>query len=405
MKRDKPITIESHFSMKQTTADEVCKLICSLDNSSSAGISKIPVKVLKFCSAELSPILSSIINQCINSGTIPNEWKFAIVRPLFKGKGNCDSFDNYRSISTLPPVGKIFERILSIRILFQQFIYNEMAIFYQNNESKRSRIMYLNPNKYIYVLNPNNHICLNERSSFTLLVLIITAANNFQKRLLIRNTWAISDSNIKFVFLLGLTNDLIIESKIQMEFMAFDDIVQANFVDSYTNLTLKTIVGMKWAAIYCSNSKFILKIDDDMVLNANPLLNYLEQIQNKYTKNTIFGMVYKNAPVCRDKSSKFYVDKKDFEKDFYPDYLDGEAYLFTSDLAQKFYSASLNVKNFVFEYVYIGLLTAKLNVTQKDISNKYLLTNEFNKDDNISQFYFILAKNVDFYLNVWKNIS
>ena len=280
-----------------------------------------------------------------------------------------------------------------------------MAIFYQNNEFKRSRIMYLNPNMYKYVLNPNIHICLNETSSLTLLVLIITAANNFQKRLLIRNTWAISDSNIKFVFILGETNDPVTNAQIQLEYIAFNDMVQANFLDSYNNLTLKTIVGMRWAAIYCSNSRFILKIDDDIVLNANPLLNYLKQIQNEFMKNTIFGMVYKNAPVCRDKSSKFYVDRKDFEKDFYPDYLDGEAYLFTSDLAQKFYSASLNIKNFVFEDIYIGLLTAELNATQKDISNKYLLTNKFNDNDNISLYYFILAKNLKLYLNVWKNIS
>ena len=288
---------------------------------------------------------------------------------------------------------------------FQQFIYHEMDIFYQNNEFKRSRIMYLNPNMYKYVLNPNIHICLNETSSLTLLVLIITAANNFQKRLLIRNTWAISDSNIKFVFILGETNDPVTNAQIQLEYIAFNDMVQANFLDSYNNLTLKTIVGMRWTAIYCSNSRFILKIDDDIVLNVNPLLNYLEQIQNEFMKNTIFGMVYKNAPVCRDKSSKFYVDRKDFEKDFYPDYLDKEAYLFTSDLAQKFYSASLNIKNFVFEDIYIGLLTAELNATQKDISNKYLLTNKFNDNDNISLYYFILAKNLKLYLNVWKNIS
>ena len=134
MKRDKPITIGSHFSMKQTTADEVCKLICSLDNSSSAGISKIPVKVLKFCSAELSPILSSIFNQCINSGTIPNEWKFAIVQPQFKGKGNCDSFDiieaseRYRLLEKFLNVFSLIE-YLTILIIISYFrILNMVSV-------------------------------------------------------------------------------------------------------------------------------------------------------------------------------------------------------------------------------------------------------------------------------------
>jgi hypothetical protein len=48
---------------------------------------------------------------------LPNEWKFAIVTPLYKQKGELSDFNNYRGISVLSPFSKLFERILQRQIL------------------------------------------------------------------------------------------------------------------------------------------------------------------------------------------------------------------------------------------------------------------------------------------------
>ena len=48
---------------------------------------------------------------------IPNEWKFAVVTPLYKGKGEYSEFNSYRGISVLLPLAKIFERVLQYQIL------------------------------------------------------------------------------------------------------------------------------------------------------------------------------------------------------------------------------------------------------------------------------------------------
>jgi hypothetical protein len=48
---------------------------------------------------------------------LPNEFKSAIVNPLFKGKGDCTSLDDYRGICCLPPIAKVFERILNLQIV------------------------------------------------------------------------------------------------------------------------------------------------------------------------------------------------------------------------------------------------------------------------------------------------
>ena len=69
------------------------------------------MKILKHSSSKLASILTALFNYCIESNQIPAEWKEAFVTPLVKKK-KLSLFDlnNYRGISVLPPVAKIFEK-------------------------------------------------------------------------------------------------------------------------------------------------------------------------------------------------------------------------------------------------------------------------------------------------------
>ena len=80
-------------------------------------------------------------------------------------------------------------------------------------------------------------------------------------------------------------------------------------MDTYRNLTLKTIMGMKWASNYCSGAKFILKIDDDMTPNPFKLVRYLEEILKAKPKieNTLMCRVHEKTYVDRRNGSKFKV--------------------------------------------------------------------------------------------------
>jgi hypothetical protein len=57
---------------------------------------------------------------------IPLDWKTAIATPLFKN-GALDDLNNYRSISVLPPVSKIFEKLITTRIITY---FNMNKLFY-----------------------------------------------------------------------------------------------------------------------------------------------------------------------------------------------------------------------------------------------------------------------------------
>ena len=59
----------------------------------------------------LAPSLAFLFNQSISSGIVPTEWKLARVTPIFK-KGKRQDVNNYRPISIIPVVAKVFERII-----------------------------------------------------------------------------------------------------------------------------------------------------------------------------------------------------------------------------------------------------------------------------------------------------
>ena len=103
------------FSFRNFSESEVVESLKALNTSSASGIMLIPTSVLKHCALTLAPILTSLFNNILQQGAIPDECKCAIVFPLFK-KGDPTLCDNYRGISVLSPLAKTLERLISIQI-------------------------------------------------------------------------------------------------------------------------------------------------------------------------------------------------------------------------------------------------------------------------------------------------
>ena len=94
-----------------TTKFEVEKLLRNLDVSKALGPDNISPYVLKKCASQLAEPLAQLFNTCIEQQVWPKVWKRARVAAVHKKKSRT-SVENYRPISLLSIVGKLYEKIL-----------------------------------------------------------------------------------------------------------------------------------------------------------------------------------------------------------------------------------------------------------------------------------------------------
>ena len=94
---------------------EVSDVIRNLKNTTSKGHDNLPMSILKTCNSEISPILTYLANESFSSGVFPESLKIAKVIPVFKA-GDVKHVANYRPISVLPNISKIFEKLACSRL-------------------------------------------------------------------------------------------------------------------------------------------------------------------------------------------------------------------------------------------------------------------------------------------------
>lgn len=110
-----PSTYSSIF-LKPTTPDEIRRLVTSLKNSKSVGYDGIPTWLLKRAITYVAPVICHIINLSFVEGVFPENLKLSIVKPLYK-KGNANDIDNYRPVTLIPILSKVFEKAMLKRLL------------------------------------------------------------------------------------------------------------------------------------------------------------------------------------------------------------------------------------------------------------------------------------------------
>ena len=104
--------------MKEFAISEkgVLKLLNELNPNKASGPDGLHGKVLKLTATEIAPILTSIFQQSLDSGQLPDDWKTANIAPIFK-KGDRSNPANYRPVSLTSIVCKMMEHIIASNIM------------------------------------------------------------------------------------------------------------------------------------------------------------------------------------------------------------------------------------------------------------------------------------------------
>ena len=114
---DFPTLTDSSIDSFTIKAKDIAKSIQNLDSSKATGPDGIPVVVLKKLCPEISPILAKLFNKCLKEECFPMSWKLSHVCPVFKNSGESSSPSQYRPISLLSVISKLFEAAINTAVL------------------------------------------------------------------------------------------------------------------------------------------------------------------------------------------------------------------------------------------------------------------------------------------------
>ncbi len=125
----------SKFNFKHISAGQVAAAIRDIPPKKASGLDKIPCNVIKGVAGIISESLSIIFNKSLISGIFPDDLKSARVAQIFKSGERSDA-NNYRPISVLSVIAKVFEKIV-----FKQFYeyLSDNNLLSQNQSGLRPR--------------------------------------------------------------------------------------------------------------------------------------------------------------------------------------------------------------------------------------------------------------------------
>ena len=116
--KDSPTCLPNAFTthlIDPITEIEVQSSISSIKSPQSCGPDNIPGFIIKGCSYTLVPVLTTLFNKSVQLSIFPDVWKSSKVIPTFK-KGDPDNIENYRAISIMNSISKVFEIVLNNRL-------------------------------------------------------------------------------------------------------------------------------------------------------------------------------------------------------------------------------------------------------------------------------------------------
>ena len=114
----------SRISSFEITCNEISDIIAGLNTKKAHGPDNISVNMLKLCGEHLCVPLKIIFDNILETGIFPDQWKEANVTPVHK-KNDKQIITNYRPISLLPILAKVFEKIV-FKNLFNYLVSNNL---------------------------------------------------------------------------------------------------------------------------------------------------------------------------------------------------------------------------------------------------------------------------------------
>lgn len=269
-------------------------------------------------------------------------------------------------------------------------------LYFRDTEEDELNDPYVNLHKFEYKIS-NEFAC---NSDVLAVIMVNSSPGKVKERTAIRETWGsvryYLGATVVTMFMLAKTNDIKLQADIEKESQTYQDIVQGNFIDSYRNLTYKTVMGLHWVRTYCNRTKFALKVDDDTMVDVYHLVTFLlQKSPDGNVNNFLYCSVYKNQGPVRRSSDKWFVPNHEYPYAKYPPYCEGFAYIMSNDVTRYLYETSAKVKFYWIDDVYItGLVAYLAGIAHHSMESghAYDLMQSEHLSKHVQSSIFLLAK-------------
>ncbi|XP_064085514.1 uncharacterized protein LOC135200796 isoform X2 [Macrobrachium nipponense] len=231
--------------------------------------SQLPLLFEINCSELMSrkPANSAYEKFCIFNDTSNGTWTIPITH--FRAKLNASEMSHASTLSKTT-----WQKVLSDRPFKDRFKF-----IYKNRELELDGPVVNPVPSSITWQEDLQHVDICNSTSPLMLAVVPSAVPNRDRRDDIRRTWAspslYSRVSLRTVFVVGATLDKKLQEDVEAEVKLHNDIIQYNFIDSYKNLTYKTMAWLTWVNKSCPEVSFVVKIDDDVIFNPFHLQEYL----------------------------------------------------------------------------------------------------------------------------------
>ncbi|XP_047494768.1 beta-1,3-galactosyltransferase brn-like [Penaeus chinensis] len=238
------------------------------------------------------------------------------------------------------------------------------------------------------------------QDSIRLMYVVKSAVQNFDKRKGIRNSWGFegrfSDVEIRTVFLLGTRpSEPQLQERVDKEAEEYKDIIQADFIDSYYNNTLKAMMGIHWTYQHCQYVKYFLFVDDDYYVSTRNMLRFLRDPANypqyleKYVVSAVneykdflyAGYVFNNSLPIRWIFNKWYVSLDEYPYSHWPPYITAGAYVLSRKSLEYLYIGSIYTNYFRFDDIFLGMAAKKAGLTPFHHNEFYFDRKTYSKEN------------------------
>ena len=137
------LTPKPPLSLKKTNFTEVKEAMMKIKTNKATGCDQIPPRAIKEPGEILCHPLSELFDYILNKCRIPQQWKLGEVTPVFK-KDCSLTESNYRPITILPSLSKVFETLVHTRISpYFEDIFHEHVFAYRKHHGTHTALLSL----------------------------------------------------------------------------------------------------------------------------------------------------------------------------------------------------------------------------------------------------------------------